>query len=86
MLEGTEVLPNSSSCYIHAENFKLLPRSLGKTTVNLIKTHIVLPNIESILNFPEEDLLQPDVMQPVELTAHRWDCRTSYFKKLHTWY
>jgi len=30
-------------------------------------THIVLPNIENILNFSEEDLLQPDVTQPMEL-------------------
>ena len=49
-LEGTGVLPNSSSCYIHAEDFKVLPHSLGKTTVNLIKTHIVLPNFDNILN------------------------------------
>jgi hypothetical protein len=28
---------------------------------------IVLPNIENILNFSEEDLLQPDATQPVEL-------------------
>jgi len=34
MLEGTGVFPNSSSCYIHPENFKLLPHSLGKTTVD----------------------------------------------------
>jgi hypothetical protein len=27
----------------------------------------VLPNIESVLNFSEEVLLQPDVIQPVEL-------------------
>jgi hypothetical protein len=27
----------------------------------------VLPNIENILNFSEEDLLQPDAIQPVEL-------------------
>jgi hypothetical protein len=66
-LEGTVILPNSSSRYIHAENFKLLPHSLGNTTVNLIKAHFMLPNIENILNFSEEDLLQPDVMQPVEL-------------------
>ena len=57
-IEGTGVLPNSSSCYIHAENFKLLPHSLGKTTVNLVKTHIALPNIENIVKFSEEGLLQ----------------------------
>ena len=37
-LEGTGILPNSSSCYIYAENFKLLPHSLGKTTVSLRPT------------------------------------------------
>ena len=66
-LDGTGVLPNSSSCYTHAENFKLLPHSFEKTTVNLIKTNIVLPNMENIWNFSEEDLLQPDAMQHVDL-------------------
>ena len=60
MIEGTGVLPNYSSCYIHAENFKLLPHSLGKTTVNLVKTHIALPNIENIVKFSEEGVLQMD--------------------------
>jgi len=27
VLQGTGILPNSSSCYIHAENLKLLPHS-----------------------------------------------------------
>ena len=36
-IEGTRILPNSSSCYTHAENFKLLTHSLGKTTVNVTK-------------------------------------------------
>jgi hypothetical protein len=66
-LEGTGVLLNSSSCYIHAESFKLLPRSLGQTTVNLTTAHIVLPNTENILNQSEESLLQPDIIQPVVL-------------------
>ena len=66
-LEGTAVLTNSSSCYMHAETFKLLPHSLGKTTINLIKAHIVLPNIDKILNFSEENLLQTDAIQPVDL-------------------
>jgi hypothetical protein len=66
MLEGTGVLPNSSFCYIHAENFKLLPHSLGETTVDFNKIHIELPSIESILNFSEKNLLQPVVMQPAE--------------------
>jgi len=67
MIEGTGVLPNSSSCYIHAENFKLLPHSLGKTTVNLVKTHIALPNIENIVKFSEEGLLQMKDTYPVNL-------------------
>ena len=67
MIEGTGVLPNSSSCYIHAENFKLLPHSLGKTTVNLVKTHIALPNIENIVKFSEEGLLQMNDTFPVNL-------------------
>jgi hypothetical protein len=66
-LEGTGVLPNSSFCYVHAENFKLLPHSLGKTTVTLTKTHIVLPNIEKILHFTEEVVLQPNADSPKEL-------------------
>jgi hypothetical protein len=66
-LGGTGVLPNSSSCYIHAENFKLLHRSIGKTTVTLIKAHVVLPNIGNILKFSEEDLLQANTMYPMDL-------------------
>jgi hypothetical protein len=61
VLRGTGILPNSSFCYIHSENFKLLPHSMGRTTVNLDDAHIVLPNIEQILNFAEEDLLQTNV-------------------------
>jgi hypothetical protein len=70
-LEGTGVLLNSSSCYIYAESFKLLPHSLGKTIVNLTKTHIVLPNIENVLNLQEKGLLQTVVLQP--LTLQRLD-------------
>jgi hypothetical protein len=59
MIEGSGILPNSSSCYIHADGFKLLPHSLGKTTVTLDKAHIVLPNIENLLDSKEEqNLLQ----------------------------
>jgi len=36
LLNGTGVLLNSSSCYVHAENFKLLPHSVGRSTVNLV--------------------------------------------------
>jgi hypothetical protein len=67
MIEGTGVLPNSSSCYIHAENFKLLPHSLGRTTVHLSKTHIALPNIGNIVKFSEEGLLQTNDTYPVDL-------------------
>jgi hypothetical protein len=72
-LEGTGVLLNSSSCYIrvYAKCFKLLPHSLGKTIVNLTKTHIVLPNIDNVLNLQEEGLFQPDILQP--LTLQRLD-------------
>ena len=66
-LEGTGVLPISSSCYIHAENFKLLPHSLGRTTVNLFMAHIVLPNIETILNFSEEKMLQTTAAYTVDI-------------------
>jgi hypothetical protein len=66
-IEGTGILPNSSSCYVYAENFKLLPHALGRTTVNLTRTQIVLPNVENILKFSEEGLLQPDTIQPESL-------------------
>jgi len=67
LLEGTGILLNSSSCYIHAKNFKLLPHSLGRTTVTLTKTHIVLPSIENILHFSEENMLQSNAIPPVNL-------------------
>jgi hypothetical protein len=67
LLEGTGILPNSSSCYVHAENFKLLPHSLGKTTVNLHYTHIILPSIEKIPKFSEEVVLHFDATSPVHL-------------------
>jgi hypothetical protein len=82
MLTGTGILPNSSSCYVHAESFKLLPHSLGKTTVNLTRAHIVLPNVEDILNFSEEELLQSDTIQ-TESTAIRQDNGTSHFLEPH---
>jgi len=59
LLNGTGILPNSS-CYIHAENFKLLPHSVGRTTVNLAEARIVLPSIDKVLNSLEEDLFQAD--------------------------
>ena len=57
-LEETGVLLNSSSFYIHAETFKLLPHSLGKTTINLVRARIVIPTIDNTLSFSEESLLQ----------------------------
>ena len=67
MLEGTGILPNSSSCYVYAETFKLLPHSLGKTTVSLNKAHIVLPVIETMLTFTEEVVLQSNPSSSVNL-------------------
>jgi hypothetical protein len=61
ILQGTGILPNFSSCYIDSENFKLLPHSMGRTTINLADAHILLPNIEKILNVAEENLFQVDV-------------------------
>jgi hypothetical protein len=67
-LEGTGTLPNSSPCHIHAENFKLLWHSLGRTTVFLNRTHIVPPSIENVLNFPEgKSLLQFNAGQSMDL-------------------
>ena len=57
-------MSNFSSCYIHAENFKLLPHSMGRTTVNLVKARIVLPSIEKVLTSLEEDLFQADGHHP----------------------
>jgi len=67
LLQGTGILPNSSSCSIHAESFKLLPHSLGRTTVNLSKAHIVLPSVENILHVSEENMLEPNIDQPTHL-------------------
>ena len=64
LLNGTGILPNSSSCYVYAENFKLLPHSVGKTTVNLIGTRVVLPSIDRVLNSLEEDLFQVSKHHP----------------------
>ena len=70
LLEGTGILSNSSSCYVYAENFKLLPHSVGKTTVSLNNTHIVLPSIERILQFSEEAVLQ---LEPTTIHLQRLD-------------
>ena len=57
-LRGTGVLADSSSCYIYSDTFKLMPRTTGRTTVALNKTHIILPNVDHILTSAEQDLLQ----------------------------
>lgn len=66
-LEGTGVLLNSSTCYVYAENFKLLPHSVGMTTVDITKSHIVLPNIKEILHYSEESMLQVNTTEPIDL-------------------
>jgi hypothetical protein len=81
-LSNTGILPDSSSCYIYAENFKLLPHSLGRLTVNLNKTHIVLPNVDDILNVDERELLQNHShtladLRPVENIIERATSRSS---------
>jgi hypothetical protein len=58
LLTDTGVLPNTSTCYIYAETFKLLPHFLGRTLAGLNKTHIVLPNTEYILKPGVQELLQ----------------------------
>ncbi|PNF38200.1 hypothetical protein B7P43_G13468 [Cryptotermes secundus] len=49
-LNGNGVLPNTSTCYMYAEAFKLLPHSLGRTVAGLNRTRIVLPSIETPIN------------------------------------
>jgi hypothetical protein len=46
-----------------------LPHSLGKTTVILNKASILLPNIEKLLQFSEESLLQANPPQPMDLNS-----------------
>jgi len=55
---------------VYADNFKLLTHSLGKTTINLNNTHIVLPGIEGILQFSEEAMLQ---LEPTPIHFQRLD-------------
>jgi hypothetical protein len=81
-LSNTGILPDSSSCYIYAENFKRLPHSLGRLTVNLNKTHIVLPNVDDILNVDERELLQTHPhaladLRPVEIIIERATSRST---------
>lgn len=58
-LNGTGILLNSSSCYIYSETFKLLPHSFGRSVATLNITHIVLSNVDDILNSVKQGLLQP---------------------------
>jgi hypothetical protein len=67
VLNNTGILSYSASCYVYAETFKLLPYSLGRTTVNLHKTHIVLPSVYDILNSEEKTLLQDHSNKLAEL-------------------
>ena len=66
-LQGTGILPNSSSCYIHAENFKILPHSLGRATINLSNAHIILPNVANIIHSLEETVFQANEHRSVNL-------------------
>jgi hypothetical protein len=43
---------------MYAENFKLISHSLVRTIAGVNKTHIVLPNVETIINPSEQKLLQ----------------------------
>jgi len=38
-LNGTGVQTDSSTCYIHSETFKLMPRMVGRTTITRNKAH-----------------------------------------------
>ena len=67
LLNRTGILPNSSSCYVYAESFKLLPHSIGGTEVTLNNAHIVLPIIENVLKFSEEVVLQSETPSPIYL-------------------
>jgi hypothetical protein len=60
LLTDTGTLPNTSTCYVYAESFKLLPHSLGRTVAGLDRAHtrIMLPNIEAIVTPSEQELLQ----------------------------
>jgi hypothetical protein len=69
-LNGTGILPSSSSCYIHSEAFKLLPHCFGRSEVALNRTHIVLPKVvvsSVLLNSVEQDLLQSYSQEAIDL-------------------
>jgi hypothetical protein len=67
LLTNTGILPNSSTCYVYAETFKLLPHSLGRTLIGLNKAQVVLPNIEAILKPDEQDMLLAQFNAPASL-------------------
>jgi hypothetical protein len=66
-LSGTGNLPNTSTCYVYSETFKLLPRSLGRILAEISKAHIILPHIQEILRSDEKDLLQKPSHLPTTL-------------------
>jgi hypothetical protein len=67
LLTDTGITPNTSTCYVSADSFKLLPHSLGRTLAGLNKTHIVLTNIDNILKPGEQELLQIHLNSPIHL-------------------
>jgi hypothetical protein len=67
LLTDTGITPNTSTCYLYAESFKLLHHFLGRTLAGLNKTHIVLPNIDHILKPGEQEFLQIHFNSPVHL-------------------
>jgi hypothetical protein len=58
LLTDTGILPNTSTCYVYAESFKLRPHSLGRTVAGLDRAHIMLPNIQAIITPSEQELFQ----------------------------
>jgi hypothetical protein len=59
--------PTSSTCYVYAETFKLLPHSLGRTLIGLNPAQVVQPNIDAILKPDEQDMLQAQFSVPASL-------------------
>jgi hypothetical protein len=66
-LKGNGVLPNTSTCYVHAETFQLLPHSLRRTVAGLNRTHIVLPSSGALIKPNEQELLQTQLNFSVHL-------------------
>jgi hypothetical protein len=46
--------------------FKLLPHSLGRTSITLNKTHITIPDVENMLRVNEKDLLETHLSEHVD--------------------